>query len=305
MLEHAVAKDPTFAAAHARLAVACVDRYLYFAPEDQSWWEAKASAAVKNALSLDPNLSDAYLARGLLLWTPSNHFPHERAIQELRRAIALNPNSDDARCQLALVLNHIGLNEEALQEAQAADAINPTAKRPLFQIGQALLYLGKYEEALSVLLRIPKEFNPGSAGSYITWALFQLGRRDEAMAKLEEYAKEYPQDTGARFAAVQALLYAAAGEKRKALDEIQSASKKKDFVHFHHTAHFIACAYAQMSQPQLAIDWLKQAAETGFPCYPLFEGDANLDPIRKDPRFAEFLAKQKAQWEHYKSTLFQ
>jgi adenylate cyclase len=115
MLEHAVAKDPTFAAAHARLAVACVDRYLYFAPEDQSWWEAKAYAAVENALSLDPDLSDAYLARGLLLWTPSNHFPHERAIQEIRRAIALNPNSDDARCQLALVQNHIGQNEEALQ----------------------------------------------------------------------------------------------------------------------------------------------------------------------------------------------
>jgi hypothetical protein len=120
------------------------------------------------------------------------------------------------------------------------------------------------------------------------------------MAKLEEYAKEYPQDTGTRFAAVQALLYAAAGEKRRALDEIQSASKKKDFVHFHHTAHFIASAYAQMSQPKLAIDWLNQAADTGFPCYPLFEGDANLDPIRQDPRFAEFMAKQKAQWEHYK-----
>ena len=137
------------------------------------------------------------------------------------------------------------------------------------------------------------------------FVLSQLGPRDEAIAKLEEYSKEYPQDTGGRFAAVQGLLYAAAGEKRRALDKIQSASKEKDFGHFHHTAHFIASAYAQMSQPRLAIDWLKQAAETGFPCYPLFETDANLDPIRQEPRFAEFMAKQKAQWEHYKATLLQ
>jgi TolB-like protein len=303
LLERAVTVDPAFAAAQARLAVAYVDRYFYFAPEDQKRWEEKAHAAVEKALSLDPDLADAYLARGRLLWTPSNRFPHEKAIRELRRAIALNPNSDDARGELALILNHIGLNDEGLREAQAADAINPSAKRPLFQIGYALLWQGKYEQGLPVLRGIPKEFNPGSAGSFIAWALFQLGRRDEAMTKLEEYSKEYPQDTGGRFAAVEALLLAAAGEERKALDKIQSATEKKDFGHFHHTAHFIASAYARMNKPKEAAYWLQQAAENGFPCYPLFEQDSNLDPIRQDPRFIAFMAKLKAQWEQYKATL--
>lgn len=303
LLERAVTVDPAFAAAQARLAVAYVDRYFYFAPEDQKRWEGKAHAAVEKALSLDPDLADAYLARGRLLWTPSNRFPHEKAIRELRRAIALNPNSDDARGELALILNHIGLNDEGLREAQEADAINPSAKRPLFQIGYSFLWQGKYEQGLPVLLGIPKEFNPGSAGSFIAWALFQLGRRDEAMTKLEEYSKEYPQDTGGRFAAVQALLLAVAGEERKALDKIQSATEKKDFGHFHHTAHFIASAYARMNKPEEAVYWLQQAAENGFPCYPLFEQDSNLDPIRQDPRFIAFMAKLKAQWEQYKATL--
>ena len=303
LLERAVTVDPAFAAAQARLAVAYVDSYFYFAPEDQKRWEEKAHAAVERALSLDPDLADAYLARGRLLWTPSNRFPHDKAIRELRRAIALNPNSDDARGELALILNHIGLNDEGLREAQAADAINPSAKRPLFQIGYALLWQGKYEQALPVLLSIPKEFNPGSAGSFIAWALFQLGRGEEAKAKLDEYSQEYPQDTGGRFAAVRALLLASAGEEDKALDQIRSATKKQGFGHFHHTAHFIASAYARMNNPEQAVHWLQQAVDTGLPCYPLFEQDSNLDPVRQDPRFIALMQKLKNQWEQYKVNL--
>ena len=40
-----------------------------------------------------------------------------------------------------------------------------------------------------------------------------------------------------------------------------------------------------------------------FPCYPLFEKDTNLDSLRQDEKFVTFRAKQKQQWEHYKTTL--
>ena len=45
------------------------------------------------------------------------------------------------------------------------------------------------------------------------------------------------------------------------------------------------------------------AAEDGFPCYPLFERDTNLDNLRQDARFVTFLAKQRQQWEYYKTIL--
>jgi len=59
-----------------------------------------------------------------------------------------------------------------------------------------------------------------------------------------------------------------------------------------------------MHRPEPAIKWLQVAAEEGFPCYPLFEGDANLDNLRKDARFISFMATLKRQWEHYNATLW-
>ena len=58
-----------------------------------------------------------------------------------------------------------------------------------------------------------------------------------------------------------------------------------------------------MNRPEQAVGWLEAADDDGFPCYPLFEKDANLDNLRRDARFVTFLAKQKRQWEHYRSIL--
>ena len=61
--------------------------------------------SAEKALALNPDLAVAHLARGRLLWTPANHFPHEKAIMEYRRALTLDPTLDEARNQLALVQN--------------------------------------------------------------------------------------------------------------------------------------------------------------------------------------------------------
>jgi len=82
-----------------------------------------------------------------------------------------------------------------------------------------------------------------------------------------------------------------------------AVERGKGFGHFHHTAYYIACAYALMNKPEQAIHWLETAAEDGFPCYPLFEKDPNLDNLRQDTGFRMFLAKQKQQWEYYKTIL--
>ena len=59
----------------------------------------------------------------------------------------------------------------------------------------------------------------------------------------------------------------------------------------HHAAYFVACALARMGQAQEAVEWLQEAASTGFPCYTLFARDPNLDRIRTDPRMTTFMAE--------------
>ncbi len=302
-LERAVATDPTFAAAYAELAQAYVWKLFLFAPEERQW-EEKAFVAAEKALSLDPNLAVAYLARGRILWTPANHFPHEKAIREYRRALTLNPNLDEARNQLALVYCHIGAFDEALEESHKAIAANPNNNLAQFRIGQTLNFQGKYEQALSVLRAIPREVNPALVGYQIAWALFNLGRKDEASVMLEQLLKDYPEDNGGLFTSVQAVLAASAGQEQTAEDKIRLAVERgKGFGHFHHTAYHIACAYALMNKPEQAIKWLEAAAEDGFPCYPLFERDTNLDNLRQDARFVTLLAKLRNQWEYYRTIL--
>ena len=302
-LERAVATDNTFAAAFAELAQAYVWKLFLFAPKEKQWAE-KAFVAAEKALDLDPNLAVAYLARGRLLWTPENRFPHEKAIREYRHALTLNPSLDEARNQLALVYCHIGAFDQALQESQEAIRTNPNNNLAQLRVGQALNFQGKYEQALGVLRAIPQEVNPALVGHQIAWALYNLGRNEEASSTLEQLLKDNPEDTGGVFTGVQAVLLASAGQSRLAEDAIKSAVEKgKGFGHFHHTAYYIACAYALMNKPEQAIKWLEASAADGFPCYPLFERDTNLNNLRQDARFITFLANQKQQWEHFRTII--
>jgi eukaryotic-like serine/threonine-protein kinase len=300
-LERAVAADPNFAAAHAELAQAYVWKLFLFAPNEERLAE-RAYVAAEKALSLDPDLAVAYLARGRLLWTPANRFPHEKAIREYQRALTLNPNLDEARNQLALVYNHIGAFDAALDELKRAVEINPGNNLAQFRIGETLLFKGEYEEALASLRGVPADVNPALVGHQIAWALFNLGRREESAATIEQFMKDYPEDNRGLFTGVQAVLAASAGQERLAEEKIRSAIERgKGFGHFHHTAYYIACAYALMGQTEQAVNWLEAAAEDGFPCYPLFERDANLDNLRRDARFTAFMMRLRRRSEYYRA----
>jgi TolB-like protein/DNA-binding winged helix-turn-helix (wHTH) protein/Tfp pilus assembly protein PilF len=302
LLEQAVGIDRNFAAAYAALAHEYRTKAFIVDPQGKQW-EEKAFGAVEKALSLDPELAEAYVARGDLLWSLANHYPHEKAALDYRRAIALNPNLAEAHHRLAVLYVHIGLLDKGLEEAQKAVALDPRNTGARFRVGISLLYQGKYEESLTAI-RDSQRFLPSLWAFQTAFALFQLGRRDEAAARVNEFLKKYPEDTGGSLTGMQALLAAAAGDQRQAEELIQRAIKMgKGYQHFHHTEYIIASAYALMNKTEPAMKYLQMAAEDGFPCYPLFERDANLNNLRKDPHFVRFMADLKKQWEHYKATL--
>ncbi|MFI5165499.1 MAG: protein kinase [Thermoanaerobaculales bacterium] len=299
LLERAVAADPSFAAAHAELAWAYGIRHFFFYPDDAEL-ERKSRLEVETALRLDPQSSDAHLARGVLLWDASYHFPYAESIRELRRAIELNPSSDEAHSQLGLVYLHIGLLDQALREAQEALRLNPGNMLAIYRLGCVRLYMRDYQTAWDVFSKIPLDSNPVLLNYVEAWTLFELGRKAEARARTDEYERAYPRDVGGLNASLQALLAADEGAAAAVEAKIRAAVEHgKGYRHFHHTEYNVATAYALLGRPSQALQWLQAAADDGLPCYPLFETDPNLDRIRNDPGFVAFLARQKQQWEAF------
>lgn len=107
-----MAKDPEYALAYARLADA------YFASGEYAGSERKAlreksMAAVEKALSLDPDLSEAYevsVSPKLMV-----NWDWAGAEESIKRAIELNPNNPLAHATYAWMLAAQGRDAEALR----------------------------------------------------------------------------------------------------------------------------------------------------------------------------------------------
>jgi hypothetical protein len=65
----------------------------------------------------------------------------------------------------------------------------------------------------------------------------------------------------------------------------------------HHVAYSVGAALAQLGDVNASLRWLTRAADTGFPCYPWFERDSLLDPLRKHPQFVELLGRLRTAHE--------
>ena len=297
--QRAVELDPTFAVAHAAVANAAAHRFFYVdaAPE----WEQRADSAIETALRLDPNLADAYLARGNLLWTQARGFPHERAIREYRRALALNPNLAEARVALGRLYNHVGLLDESREELTMALQLDPAnAEAPA-----RLVNIYDYEHDNARALAGYERLSGGDNWSKIL-QLSYLGRDQEARAMAARLLPvpwtPNPDDRSNQFNIV---LLARAGERARveaAMPRVEAiASNAKGLSHLHHTQYNVGLAYAVLGRNKEAVAWLRRAAAGGLPNYPYFAKDPNLASLAGDADFAALLSQLKAQQEQLRA----
>jgi len=225
-------------------------------------------------------------------------------VREYRRALELNPNLDDAHHQLGVLYLHVGLLDKAVVELEQTLALDPGNRFAEHRIGVALVDQGRYEEGLRALRAVPASFNPALWYYHVTWALLYLGRDDEASRLIDEYLLKYPEDRGGVVTSIRAILRAKRRDAKGAEHDIRVAQMLgAGYVHFHHTEYNIASTYALLHQPRAAVQWLRRAADDGWPCYPYFARDPNLDPIRNDPQFIALLTELRVQWERYRAIL--
>src|SRR5438045_172697 len=264
----------------------------------------RAWVADEKALRLGPDLAEAHFVRAILFAESTGQVAPGMAIQENRRALELDPNLAQAHHAIGNIYLHYGLLDRAVEEFRRTLAIDPGNFGAPRRIGLALVYRGRYEDGLRMIRQVPAQSNQSLWTYQVAWALLYLGRNDEASTLMERYLRDHPEDRGGVVTSTRAIFFAKTGDARRAEADIRTAIVKgRGFIHFHHTAYNIASAYALLRQTTRALYWLHRAAEGGWPCYPSFARDPNLDRIRGDADFVEFMKQLKQQWQRNEATL--
>jgi serine/threonine-protein kinase len=285
--EASLAIDPSSALTRAGLAMASAAIRSRFAQSSEvRTWEERAKQEAKRALELDPNLAEAHEALAAVY--RYTDFDWEHTIEESRRALELNPNLELPHQFLATAFYHVGLLDHADAEARAALQSNPLERfEPLRIRGMAALFSGKYSDAVALLEEAKLAKETTITDWHLAVAYYYYGERDRSDQMLDTLLRSPSAEEHVRAQASRASFLAAGGDRKHA-DQLLAEIVGSSYMD-HHAAYSIGVAYAQMGKHEQALKWLTRAVETGLPCYPWFDKDPLLDPIRAVPDFQKLL----------------
>lgn len=146
-----------------------------------------ARESLERARALSPNKQTIYFQLGETYLNEGNF---DQALEILRRAYELEPEYDEARKLYALSALYAGeqeLAEELLVEAYGTIALDED------RFVQALHQAGRYEAVADIMrTRLAKQPDNAQLRVSLSAALFDAGRRQEAIAVLEELQERSP-----------------------------------------------------------------------------------------------------------------
>jgi DNA-binding winged helix-turn-helix (wHTH) protein/TolB-like protein/Tfp pilus assembly protein PilF len=285
--EEALRYDPNYALARDGLATGSAEMFLRFANENESAaWSARADEEIAKALQLDPGLAETHQALAAVY--RKKDFNWDRVLDESSRALELNPSLEQAHYYRAAAFYHLGLLDAALQETELAEKINPQNRIDSLRTrGVIALYDGRYAEAIASFEEVQRLSSKPIADSHLALAYYYHGDEKRAEQLARSLGAESSVSASTRARASLASFLAAkniSGEAEKLLKELE-ARESVD----HHAAYSIGAAYTQLHNNDKALYWLRRASSTGLSCFPLFEKDKLLDPLRARADFKTFL----------------
>jgi len=146
----ALARDPSFAFAYARLAYSRLNRHWFINRLDTAQLE-EVKSNIERALAIAPDLPEAHLALGIFHYW--GHRDYDSALRALDRAIELQPSNSDGRTYRAAIYRRRGEWRRSLAEFERALELNPRDTSIPTEIGNAYLNLRRWSEAERALTR--------------------------------------------------------------------------------------------------------------------------------------------------------
>ena len=179
----------------------------------------RAEEYARRAIAIDPQLAEAHVALGQ---TYALHFDYPRAVTEFREAARLEPDNHLAWDLLSWALAYEQPPDATESEKAAREAIRlqPTSAAAQYHLGRALLFQSRYQDA-AFAFQHAKDLG---SDSYEALGMAQLSLAQGKYDRALDYMGK--RDAGRKIAIDHywfGAIYAAKGDKDKALAELQEA----------------------------------------------------------------------------------
>jgi len=270
--EQAIARDPNYALAYAGLSSAYILSPFY-AGADRRDTSPKAKEAALKALHLDPNLAEAHLALGKVLFF--SEIDLAGAMREYKRAIELKPNDAGAHHWFGNdTLAALGQFEEAIAEGKRAVELDPLSIVINADLGATFYYAHRYDESVRQL-RKTLEIDPTSFYAHYSLG-FVLQVSGDLSGAIAEYEKAKQVGDNPLVSTLCAAAKAQAGDKdaaRRMLSELDKISQHREVL-----GYWRALLYLSLNKKEEALRWLEQSFEE--------RDGSNINWIKVDPLLA-------------------
>ena len=198
LLSESTTIDPDFSPAFAQLGIAYIllgdDNY---GTMPRSLAREKSKLSLDKALQLNPENAEALAGMGL--YVSNYELDHEKAIDLLQRAVAINPNLTDAGTWLASELDRIGELQAGLKLREQIFARDPLHPPTFGNLEQQYAVMGQSEKALEMLDGL-QAYLPGDAKLIQDYGevYMMTGQLAEARKYLQQAYDKTPTDNVTR-----------------------------------------------------------------------------------------------------------
>jgi len=291
MFEKAIEIDPNYTLAYYGLSYAYEH---HFTNTGNREYRSMAIKAIEKAYQLDPNLVEVNAMMGYLDFFAKGE--RETGFQKYKRGLEINRNNSLILGTIGITYHGIGLYEQAIDFLSKAMELDPYYFWFYHKLGSSYGELGNFEKSISLYEKARELFpNKVMFPCELAYRLIMVGKYAEAEGILAEAERIDPEHTKMnyidrsrlhRIPYYKALLYAAKGERKKALALLETEEM-----------YALEEIYSLLGMKEEAFELMNEGVKRfKYPYYSLINNPfyANL---RDDPRFEEIVQKTKTRHE--------
>jgi serine/threonine protein kinase/Tfp pilus assembly protein PilF len=293
----------------AKVPTQAIDAYLYYLRGRQYFHQFRyrtmlnAERMYQQAIEIDPNYALAYAGladcRSFVYqyWDPAEENARQ-ADEYSRRALELDPELAEAHASRGLALSFLRRFDEADTHFENAMRLNPQLFEAHYFNARSRFARGDYEHAAECFAHASK-VRPEDlqAPGLLAMTYRKMGRHEDALNAYRKHVELVerqltldPNDV--RALCLGAISYANLGERKRGLelaDRALTLEPEDTSVLYN-----LACAFSLLSEPDRAFAALTRRIGQGNWYLDWLERDPDLDSLRADPRWEDFMGQIRA-----------